>query len=193
MAKISFSDTAATQLLKNGKKAIDDLLAVLNSDIIYPTDKEGFVKEERLLAVVKSREQVSITVFNLMELIQVDKSRDTALKNKLIKGFKNTFEQLNAIITRDIRIEYVVDEPEAEAAIEKLLNKLAGTGEDESESGPSNVSDDYLSSIAKAKETAYRICKMLIDKIALLEDADAVNNEKINNVQTLSIAERYAR
>ena len=83
-------------------KAINDLLAILDSKIEYPTNKDGAVLEHKLFAVVQSREQVFKSATSLMDLIKLDESSDQKYKNKVIEGLKTTWHELTILTTRDI-------------------------------------------------------------------------------------------
>ena len=54
------------------------------------------------------------------------------------------------------------------------------------------VSDDHFASISKSIVIASKLSKQIIERIALLDDPEAVNNEKIESYEIPSIAERYA-
>ena len=80
-------------------KSINDLLKVLNSPIVFPTDRKGNIQENKVLQVVKSREQVYLSTVNMIALIEIDS--ELFLKS-IVKGLKNTWTELTKIITRDI-------------------------------------------------------------------------------------------
>lgn len=167
-----------------GKKAIDDLLEILDSEIIYPTDSKGNVQEGKLLKVVQSREQVYVSVCNMMDLININTSNDKSYKKKIISGMVTTWHELTKIITRNVG--YI--DPLAE-----LINDGKMTEEEKRKSERESVSDDYLSSIAKSKEIAYSLAKQIIDRIALLDDPEAVNDDKLKNISIENIVEQYAK
>ena len=101
-----FVSTGKYELDRNTIKAINDLLSVLDYNIIYPTNKEGEINETRLLAVVKSRGQVYNSFVKLADKIGLDRSTNTDLKSRVIKGLKTTFKEMNEIIIRDIRKDW---------------------------------------------------------------------------------------
>lgn len=174
-----------TTLDKNTKKAINDLLSVLDSKIIYPKTKEGDINETRLLAVVKSRGQVYNSFVRLADKIGLDRSTDTDLKSRVIKGLKTTFDEMNSIIIRDIRKDWTQifadDDPEATEALQKLMDVATN-----------DISDDYLSVIAKTKEEAVFLNDKILDRIQLLQNPEAMTREKLENMKAVSIAEQYA-
>ena len=174
-----------TTLDKNTKKAINDLLSVLDSKIIYPKTKEGEINETRLLAVVKSRGQVYNSFVRLADKIGLDRSTDTDLKSRVIKVLKTTFDEMNSIIIRDIRKDWTQifadDDPEATEALQKLMDVATN-----------DISDDYLSVIAKTKEEAVFLNDKILDRIQLLQNPEAMTREKLENMKAVSIAEQYA-
>lgn len=167
-------------LRKNTVKAIHDLLGVLDSEIIFPKNKDLTINEGRLLAVVKSRGQAYNTAVKLSDEIELDRSNDTNLKAMFIRGLKTTFNEMNKIIIRDIRGEYLIDvQDEADEEIEDVFKS-------------GSISDDYISLLSKTKEEAYMLNKQILQRITMLEDPDAVNQEKLDNIKAGSIIEMYA-
>lgn len=166
------------------KKAIDDLLGILDSEIIFPTDSKGNVQEGKLLKVVQSREQVYASVSSMMDIINIDTSNDKSYKKKVISGMVTTWHELTKVITRNIG--YI--DPLAE-----LVNGEKMTDEEKRKYERESVSDDYLSSVAKSKEIASKLAQQIIDRIALLDDPDAVNDNKLKNVSIENIVEQYAK
>lgn len=166
------------------KKAIDDLLEILDSEIIFPTDSKGNVQEGKLLKVVQSREQVYISVTNMMDIINIDASNDKVYKKKIISGMITTWHELTKVISRNIG--YI--DPLAETVLGESMSL-----EDRKKSERESVSDDYLSSVAKSKEIASDLAKKIIDRIALLDDPDAVNDDKLKNTSIDNIIEQYAK
>lgn len=157
------------------KQAIDGLLTKLDSKINYPM-KNGKVLESRLLKVVQSREQVYLSICELMDMISISTSNDVKYKKRIINGMITTWHELTEIICRDIGS---IEENETE---EGLLF--------ETEDG--DITDDHLSSISKSKVIASKLAEQIIDRIALLDDPDAVNDEKLKNVAIENIVEQYA-
>ena len=159
------------------KKSIDDLLDVMNSDIIYPTDREGSVIEHRLLKVVQSREQVCKSIFKLMDFVEINQSNDDIYKEKLIIGFKKTWEQLVAITIRDIpREAFTVTEEEDQD--DAQMNYAS--------------SDDHLSNIAKSKEVSAEIAMSIMKRISSLENPEMENKRRLDELNTVNIIEMYA-
>ena len=178
MSKTEFSQMAETQMPKYIKKSIDDLLDVMNSDIIYPTDRMGGVIEHRLLKVVQSREQVCKSIFKLMDFIEIDQSDDKVYKEKLIIGFKKTWQELVAITIRDIPRESFY---------------LSKDGGEESELELNSAStDDHLSNIAKSKEVSAEIARNIMKRISALENPEAEDKKKLEELDTVNIIEMYA-
>lgn len=157
------------------KQAIDGLLTKLDSKINYPM-KKGVVVESRLLKVVQSREQVYLSICELMDMININKSNDSKYKKRIINGMITTWHELTEIIRRDIGN---VEELETETSI------LFDTED-------SDITDDHLSSISKSKVIASKLAKQILERIAMLDDPEAVNNEKQEQYELPSIAERYA-
>lgn len=166
------------------KKAIDDLLGILDSAIIFPTDGKGNVQEGKLLKVVQSREQVYISVCNLMDIINIDKSNDKSYKKKVINGMVTTWHALTEVITRNVG--YV--DP-----LTEIMNDGKMSEEEKRRHERESISDDYLSSVAKSKEIASSLAQKIIDRIALLDDPEAVNDEKLKNISIENIVEQYAK
>ena len=179
MSKTEFSQMAETQMPKYIKKSIDDLLDVMNSDIIYPTDRDGSVIEHRLLKVVQSREQVCKSIFKLMDFVEINQSNDDIYKEKLIIGFKKTWEQLVAITIRDIpREAFTVTEDEDEDEDDAQMNYAS--------------SDDHLSNIAKSKEVSAEIAMSIMKRISSLENPEMENKRRLDELNTVNIIEMYA-
>lgn len=156
------------------KQAIDGLLTKLDSKITYPR-KQGKVIESRLLKVVQSREQVYLSIVELMDIINIDKSNDSKYKKRIISGMITTWHELTEIIKRDIG---EIDESELEGAV--LFDS-------------EDISDDHLSAISKSKVIASKLAKQILERIAMLDDPESVNDEKQEKFQLPTIAERYAQ
>ncbi|MDY3443419.1 hypothetical protein JZ968_06510 [Riemerella anatipestifer] len=154
-------------------KAIEDLLDILDSPIVFPTDKFGNIQEHKILPIVKSREQVFVSASNLMDLIKID---NRSFIDRILEGLKTTWEELTLLVERDIGEE------------------LRGVGKDGDvvKMRDDSVSDNYLSSVAQAKELAAIVAFKILDRIYLLEDPEAANEEILKNQQTSNIIERYA-
>ena len=177
MSKTEFSQMAETQMPKYIKKSIDSLLDVMNSEIVYPTDKLGSVIEHRLLKVVLSREQVCKSIFKLMDFVEIDQSDDELYKEKLIKGFKKTWQEVVAITIREIPREiFTLDSEDDDKEVE--LNNVS--------------TDDHLSNIAKSKEVSAEIAMSLMKRISALENPEAEDKKKLEELDTVNIIEMYA-
>ena len=162
-------------------KAINDLLAILDSKIEYPTNKDGAVLEHKLFAVVQSREQVFKSATSLMDLIKLDESSDQKYKNKVIEGLKTTWHELTILTTRDIG-EY---NPSSEELLSNDYKELSE--EERKQKARESITDDYLSSISKAKELSAKVAYQILDRIEKLENPDKVSEEIIKNAQSSNI------
>ena len=166
-------------------KAIDDLLAVLDSKIEYPTNKDGAVLEHKLFAVVQSREQVFKSATSLMDLIKLDESNDQKYKNKVIEGLKTTWHELTILTTRDIG-EY---NPSLEEILSSEYRELSES--ERKQKARESVTDDYFSSISKAKELSAKLAFQILDRIEKLENPDKINEELLRNSQGNNIIEEF--
>ena len=184
MKNSTFTDMAKADMPKHIRKAIDDLLEVLDSEIVYPRDKFGEVVEFRLLKVVQSREQVVKSIFSLMDMVQIDKTTDNNYKNKLVNGFKTTWKELVKITIRNI------------GGIVEIDDKFVNENDDESilkESDfKASISDDYLSVISKSKEISAQICMQIMQRVATLENPEQANKDILEGIRESNIAESYA-
>ena len=162
-------------------KAINDLLAILDSKIEYPTNKDGAVLEHKLFAVVQSREQVFKSATSLMDLIKLDESSDQRYKNKVIEGLKTTWHELTILTTRDIG-EYNPSSEELHSENYKELSE-----EERKQKARESITDDYLSSISKAKELSAKVAYQILDRIEKLENPDKINEEILRNSQGSNI------
>ena len=145
-------------------KSINDLLKVLNSAIVFPTDKKGNIQENKVLQVVKSREQVYLSTVNMIALIEIDS--EVFLKS-IVKGLKNTWTELTKIITRDIGAN--------------------DNGDEEVE-----IDDTLLSNISQAKELASKLAFKILARIELLQMSDIDKKENIEKALSVSTIEKYA-
>ena len=166
-------------------KAINDLLAILDSKIEYPTNKDGAVLEHKLFAVVQSREQVFKSATSLMDLIKLDESSDQKYKNKVIEGLKTTWHELTILTTRDIG-EY---NPSSEVLLSNDYKELSE--EERKQKARESITDDYLSSISKAKELSAKVAYQILDRIEKLENPDKVSEEIIKNAQSSNILMKF--
>lgn len=169
-------------------KAIDDLLNILDSPIEYPRNKHGIVLEHKLFAVVQAREQIHTSACGLMDLIKIHESHDQQYKDKIIGGMKTTWHELTLITTRDIGTDDLLlsEMEEDEFGRMKLLS-----ADEKRKRARESVTDDYMTTVSKAKELSARVAFQILDRIELLENPDAVNEEIINRKQTSNIIERF--
>jgi len=165
-------------------KAIDDLLKILDSEIVFPFDKDGYIQEHKMFPVVQSREQVYKSACELMDEIKIDDSKDQSYKNKIIKGLETTWHELTKIATKDIG-EYKAN------SSEELMSNRNLSEEEKKQKARESVTDDRLTSISKAKVLSVRVSYQILDRISLLEDPDGANDEILKNSTAPNIAEKY--
>ena len=55
-----------------------------------------------------------------------------------------------------------------------------------------SITDDYLSSISKAKELSAKVAYQILDRIEKLENPDRINEEILRNSQGSNIIEEFA-
>lgn len=147
-------------------KAITDLLEVLKSPIVYPTNNTA----SKLLAIVKGREDVYTNMTALMELIDIESE---LFKRDIIDGLKNTWQELTNITTRNIR-------------------DISNNDENLDLASTDSVEDNLLSNISKAKYISAKVSFDILDRIEQLENPDKIQEEIINQNDTGNIIERYA-
>lgn len=173
MKKLSFVEQSRLEMKEFGRKAIDELLIVLDSEIEAPKDKFGQEIEHKFLAVVKSREQVYLSVCEIMKIEGIDRTSDLEYKQKVIKGLTTTWHELTKIICRPINSSLI--------NIDSNL-KDEFDGYDEAGTVFTNrTTDDYLSSISKSKEIAHKLSYQILDRIESLENPELLNEQKRNN------------
>ena len=177
MAKSSYITQKRTEINSAVEFAIEEHLAVLNSDIILP-EKKNKVNEIRLLPTVKSREIVYNNLISLLDNPDISESIKNKSEKKTIAGLKKTMEELiEKIIKRPMRVDQMVKD--------FVDDKFPDFEVDE-------TSDDIISSISNAVKVAIDLVISIKDKIAILEDPETHKKEKIDNEIIPSIAERYA-
>lgn len=177
MAKSSYITKKRTEINSAVEFAIEEHLAVLNSDIILP-EKKNKVNEIRLLPTVKSREIVYNNLISLLDNPDISESIKNKSEKKTIAGLKKTMEELiEKIIKRPMRVDQMVKD--------FVDDKFPDFEVDE-------TSDDIISSISNAVKVAIDLVISIKDKIAILEDPETHKKEKIDNEIIPSIAERYA-
>lgn len=184
--EIDFVVKGRSEMGEYVRKAIDDLLEILDSRIIPPTTKEGLVLEHKLLAVVQSREAVYNSTCELMDLIKLSESNDKGdkiYKEKIIRGLKTTWHELTAITTRNIGDV---------SALTELIGGENLSAEQKKKLARESVTDDYMTNISKAKVLSATVSFKILDRISLLEDPESANDEAIKNSQGSNIAEQYA-
>lgn len=159
---------------------IDEHLEILNSRIVLPR-KNGVVQETRLLAVVKSREKVHTNLYKFIDLAGIDREADDKLKDSIISGLINSYEELDFLFLRKMRMENFSPD----------LNGEEDEPEDYEES--EETSDDIISSVSDSKIMAGEIMVKILERITLIEDPEKSNREKLEEVEIVSIAELYAR
>lgn len=180
MSKASdFVKKGKITLKKSTLKSINDLLDVLDSEIIYPLNRDKSINEARLLAVVKSRGEAYDTAVWLSDEIELDRSTDNNLKNNFINGLKTTFNEMDKVFNRDIR-GYVV------------LDKAKEKDDEEGEEVKGEISDDYIALLSKTKKEAYTLNKKILERISQLDDPEGNSRENLENIKAISITEQYA-
>jgi|GEM_PF-6406810 len=177
MAKSSYITKKRTEINSAVEFAIEEHLAVLNSDIILP-EKKNKVNEIRLLPTVKSRQIVYNNLISLLDNADISESIKKKSEKKTIAGLKKTMEELiEKIIKRPMRVDQMVKD--------FVDDKFPDFEVDE-------TSDDIISSISNAVKEAIDLVISIKDKIAILEDPETHKKEKIDNEIIPSITERYA-
>ena len=146
--------------------AIEQHLAILNSEIIMPM-KKGNVNEIKLLPTVKSREKIFSNVIALLDNEDLSDSIKEKSKKATLEGLKKTrTELLEKVVKRPMRVE--LTSPEAE-----------------------ETSDDIISAVSDAVKTATDIVFLIERRIELYEDPELLEKEMIEYTGS-NIAEQYA-
>lgn len=146
--------------------AIEQHLAILNSEIIMPT-KKGRVNEIKLLATVKAREKIFNNVISLLDNEDLSEAIKVKSKKSTVDGLKKTrFELLNKVVKRPMRVD--VTNPDDE-----------------------ETSDDIISAVSDAVKTATDIVFLIERRIELYEDPELLEKEMKENTGS-NIIERYA-
>lgn len=170
--KGNFVDKGRYEMLEFVEKGIKDLIEVLDSPINYPKSN-GVIQEHRLLAVVKSREEVYNRAMNMIDLINIGSHR---FLQDIIKGLETTWHELTKIIVWDI--------------------SRSGSEIIESDTGfeiKEEVQDNYLGSIAQAKELASKVAFNILDRIEKLQMTDEQKTKMMQEKFTANTAERFAK
>lgn len=146
--------------------AIEQHLAILNSEIIMPT-KKGRVNEIKLLATVKAREKIFNNVISLLDNEDLSEAIKVKSKKSTVDGLKKTrFELLNKVVKRPMRVD--VTNPDDE-----------------------ETSDDIISAVSDAVKTATDIVFLIERRIELYEDPELLEKE-MKEYTGSNIAEQYA-
>lgn len=168
--KNEFVDNGKKQMVVFVQKAINDMLGILDSEIVFPIDKNGYIIEQRILQVVKSREQVYLSTVNMIEMIDIN---NDVFFNKIIKGLKTTWQELTKIVTRDVGTAINIDDENLDAR--------------------QSIEDNFLSNIAMAKELASKVALQILDRIDRLEmsedDFKKIQKETYNPLTIENFAE----
>ena len=146
--------------------AIEQHLAILNSEIIMPT-KKGKVNEIKLLATVKAREKIFNNVISLLDNEDLSDTIKGKSKKSTLDGLKKTrSELLEKVVKRPMRVELTSPEDE-------------------------ETSDDIISAVSDAVKTATDIVFLIERRIELYEDPELLQKEMIEYTGS-NVAEQYA-
>lgn len=146
--------------------AIEQHLAILNSEIIMPM-KKGKVNEVKLLATVKSREEIFSNVIWLLDNEDLSDTIKEKSKKSTLEGLKKTrSELLEKIVRRPMRLELTSPEDE-------------------------ETSDDIISAVSSAVKTATNIVFLIERRIEMYENPDLLEKEMMEYTGS-NIAEQYA-
>lgn len=146
--------------------AIEQHLAILNSEIIMPT-KKGRVNEIKLLATVKAREKIFNNVISLLDNEDLSEAIKDKSKKATVDGLKKTrSELLDKVVKRPMRVD--------------------ATNTDDEE-----TSDDIISAVSDAVKTATDIVFLIERRIELYEDPELLEKE-MKEYTGSNITEQYA-
>ena len=146
--------------------AVEQHLAILNSEIIMPT-KKGKVNEIKLLATVKAREKIFNNVISLLDNEDLSDTIKGKSKKSTLDGLKKTrYELLEKVVKRPMRVELTSPEDE-------------------------ETSDDIISAVSDAVKTATDIVFLIERRIELYEDPELLQKEMIEYTGS-NVAEQYA-
>ena len=155
-----------TETNKAVEFAIEQHLAILNSEIIMPT-KKGKVNEIKLLATVKAREKIFNNVISLLDNEDLSDTIKGKSKKSTLDGLKKTrSELLEKVVKRPMRVELTRPEDE-------------------------ETSDDIISGVSDAVKTATDIVFLIERRIELYEDPELLQKEMIEYTGS-NVAEQYA-
>lgn len=146
--------------------AIEQHLAILNSEIIMPT-KKGKVNEIKLLATVKAREKIFNNVISLLDNEDLSDTIKGKSKKSTLDGLKKTrSELLEKVVKRPMRVELTRPEDE-------------------------ETSDDIISAVSDAVKTATDIVFLIERRIEIYETPDLLEKEMNEHIGS-NMIERYA-
>lgn len=152
--------------------AIEQHLAILNSDIVMPTKKvNGIsrVNEIKLGATVKAREKIFNNVISLLDNEDLSETIKTKSKKSTLEGIKKTRSELiEKVIKRPMRLESYDLDPLAE-----------------------ETSDDIISSVSDAVKIATDIVFLIERRIEIYETPDLLEKEMNEHIGS-NMIERYA-
>lgn len=152
--------------------AIEQHLAILNSEIIMPM-KKGKVNEVKLLPTVKSREKIFSNVIWLLDNEDLSETIKEKSKKSTLEGLKKTRSEL---------IEKVIKRPMRDIYGDV---QFFDTGED------GITSDDIISAVSDAVKTATDIVFLIERRIEMYENPDLLEKEMMEYTGS-NIAEQYA-
>lgn len=152
--------------------AIEQHLAILNSEIIMPM-KKGKVNEVKLLPTVKSREKIFSNVIWLLDNEDLSETIKEKSKKSTLAGLKKTRSEL---------IEKVIKRPMRDIYGDV---QFFDTGED------GITSDDIISAVSDAVKTATDIVFLIERRIEMYENPDLLEKEMMEYTGS-NIAEQYA-
>jgi hypothetical protein len=146
--------------------AIEQHLAILNSEIIMPM-KKGKVNEVKLLPTVKAREKIFSNVISLLDNEDLSETIKKKSEKATLEGLKKTrAELIEKVIKRPMRVEMVTPEDE-------------------------ETSDDIISAVSDAVKTATDIVFLIERRIELYEDPELLQKEMIEYTGS-NVTEQYA-
>ena len=155
-----------TETNKAVEFAIEQHLAILNSEIIMPM-KKGKVNEIKLLATVKAREKIFNNVISLLDNEDLSDTIKGKSKKSTLDGLKKTrYELLEKVVKRPMRVELTRPEDE-------------------------ETSDDIISAVSDAVKTATDIVFLIERRIEIYETPDLLEKEMNEHIGS-NMIERYA-
>ena len=156
--------------------AIEQHLAILNSEIIMPM-KKGGVNEIKLLPMVKAREKIFNNVISLLDNEDLSETIKNKSKKATLEGLKMTrTELIEKVIKRPMRIDFTDED-------KKIMAEMGIEIEE--------TSDDIISAVSDAVKTATDIVFLIERRIELYEDPELLQKEMIEYTGS-NVAEQYA-